>query len=212
MANGRNFIQNLSQKTLNIPEDSITPVIHQEKLNDFVNSIDIIPDKLAAKLGLKSGLQLRDAHAELIKKALISNNTFVFLTGNPGIGKTTAITNFLKSHLEEGFILFYISPRTQVNLDLIHKFKCENSQVEEDKEFFDDRLFCINTNSIIMQENGNSSTVRYYSNQFQDDFTSKNVRFINYNSRIESRQQSPENFQRITVDKIENIKKKFLGT
>ena len=209
--NGRNFIQNLSQKTLNIPEDSITPVIHQEKLNDFVNSIDIIPDKLAAKLGLKSGLQLRDAHAELIKKALISNNTFVFLTGNPGIGKTTAITNFLKSHLEEGFILFYISPRTQVNLDLIHKFKCENSQVEEDKKFFDDRLFCINTNSIIMQENGNSSTVRYYSNQFQDDFTSKNVRFINYNSRIESRQQSPENFQRITVDKIENIKKQNPG-
>ncbi len=61
-----------------------------------------------------------------------------------------------------------------------------------------------------MQENGNSSTVRYYSNQFQDDFTSKNVRFINYNSRIESRQQSPENFQRITVDKIENRKNKIL--
>ena len=69
----------------------------------------------------------------------ISNNDFVFLTGNPGIGKTTAITNFLKSHLEEGFLLFYISPRTQVNHDLIHKFTTENSQ---NKKLFNDKLFC----------------------------------------------------------------------
>ena len=48
----------------------------------------------------------------------------LFLTGNPGIGKTTAITEFLKQPkiLDEGFLFFYISPRIQVNLDIIEKF------------------------------------------------------------------------------------------
>ena len=206
--NGKALTENLKTKKLNFSGDGIARVIHEEKLNDFVNSIDIISDQLAAKLGLKLGLNLRDAHAELIEKALISDNTFVFLTGNPGIGKTTAIANFLKSHLEEGFLFFYISPRIQVNLDLIHKFKSENAQ---DQELFDDRLFCINTNSIIIQENDNYSTVRYYSNQRQDDFTSKNVRFINYNSQAEPRKQRQRNFHRITVDKIENRKKITAG-
>ncbi|MGD1807666.1 hypothetical protein ACP6PL_19825 [Dapis sp. BLCC M126] len=200
--NGKDFIQDLSTKTVNLRQNSIAQVTHQEKLNNFVNSIDIISDKLAKKSGIKSESTLRDAHAELIQKALITDNTFVFLTGNPGIGKTTAITKFLKSHLEEGFLLFYISPRTQVNLDLIDKFKSENSQSQE---LFDDRLFCINANSILIQENANSSTVRYYSNQRQDDFTSKNVRFINHNSPIKPRQRNQENFDRRNIDKL-NIK------
>ena len=206
--NGKDFIQDLSTKTVNLRENSITPVTHQEKLNNFVNSIDIISDELATKLGVKSESTLRDAHAELIQKALISNNTFVFLTGNPGIGKTTAITKFLKSHLEEGFLLFYISPRTQVNLDLIDKFKSENSQSQK---LFDDKLFCINANSILIQENGNDSTVRYYSNQRQDDFTSKNVRFINHNSQIKPRQRRQENFDRRNIDTIEYQKKQTAG-
>ncbi|NEQ77907.1 MAG: helicase [Okeania sp. SIO2C9] len=206
--NGRDFIQELSTKPLNLRENSITEILHQEKLNNFVNSIDIIPNELAAKLGVKSESTLRDAHAELIQKALMSNNTLVFLTGNPGIGKTTAITNFIKSHLEEGFLLFYVSPRTQVNLDLIHKFKSENYQ---NQELFDDRLFCINANSILIQENGNNSTVRYYSNQHQDDFTSKNVRFINHNSHIKPRQRHQENFDRRNIDTIEYKTKQTAG-
>ncbi|MGK7956055.1 MAG: hypothetical protein AB4063_12520 [Crocosphaera sp.] len=211
--NGRDFIKELSAKTVNLREDDITQVTHQEKLNNFVNSIDIISDKLATKLGIQSEskLTLRGAHAKLIENALVSDNTFVFLTGNPGIGKTTAITNFLKNILEkkkEGFLLFYISPRTQVNLDLIDKFKSENSQ---NKELFDDKLFCINTNSILIQENGNSSTVRYYSNQRQDNFTSKNVKFINHNSQIKPRQRPQENFDRRDIDTIEYKTKQTSG-
>ena len=206
--NGRHFIKELSAKTVNLREDGITQITHQENLNNFVNSIDIISNDLAKKLDVKSESILRDAHAELIQKALVSDNTFVFLTGNPGIGKTTAITKFLKSHLEEGFLLFYISPRTQVNLDLIDKFKSENSQ---NQELFDNKLFCINTNSILIQENSNDSTVRYYSNQRQDDFTSKNVRFINHNSQIKPRQQSQENFDRRDIDTIEYKTKQTAG-
>ena len=207
--NGRYFIQKLSTNTVNSGKDIITgPITHQEKLDKFVNSIDIISNELAAKLSLNLGLNLRDAHAKLIQKALISNNDFVFLTGNPGIGKTTAITNFLKSHLEEGFLLFYISPRTQVNHDLIHKFTTENSQ---DKKLFNDKLFCINTNSILIQENDNNATVKYYSNQHQNDFTYKNVKFINHNSEIKTGKQNQEKFYRRTIDTIEYKKQQTTG-
>lgn len=107
--NGKVFIENLKIKKLNFLGDGIVWVIYEEKLNDFVNFIDVIFDKLVVKLGLKLGLNLRDVYVELIEKVLISDNIFVFLIGNLGIGKIIVIVNFLKFYLEEGFFFFYIS-------------------------------------------------------------------------------------------------------
>ncbi|MEC4991862.1 MAG: helicase, partial [Oscillatoria sp. PMC 1068.18] len=152
--NGKKFIQELSTKPLNSRDNEISEIIHTEKVENFVNSVSIINPKLATQLNIKSGLTLRDAHASLIHKALVSDDTYLFLTGNPGIGKTTAIANFLRLHLDEGFLFLYISPRKQVNFDLVEKFKSKNSN-----KLCDDRLFCLNTNSIIIKENNNQSTV-----------------------------------------------------
>jgi predicted ribonuclease YlaK len=80
---GRKFVDSV----LGIGHKSTT-VSHTERIDGFPNSIDIISDELAAKLQVNTGLNQRDAHAELIVKALLSNETYIFLTGNPGIGKT----------------------------------------------------------------------------------------------------------------------------
>ncbi|TAE99942.1 MAG: ATP-binding protein, partial [Oscillatoriales cyanobacterium] len=112
---GRKFVDSL----LAIEKSLTQPVCHTERIDNFVNSIDIISDKLADELQIDRGLHLRNAHAQLIVKALQSDETYIFLTGNPGIGKTTAIANFLKTHIDDGFLFLYVSPRKQVNLDII---------------------------------------------------------------------------------------------
>ncbi|GAC1505660.1 MAG: hypothetical protein NVS2B14_17870 [Chamaesiphon sp.] len=131
---GKKFIQEIVNKPLN-NGDGIALITHTEEINDFCSSIDIILPELAARLGVSQGLNMRDAHEQLITKALsgfnvhhpnsssTSDATYIFLTGNPGIGKTTAIVKFLKDRLDDGFLFFYVSPRKQVNLDIINKFK-----------------------------------------------------------------------------------------
>ncbi|WP_293183467.1 hypothetical protein [Microcoleus sp. PH2017_38_RDM_U_B] len=88
--------------------DKINVVRHPERLEGFVNSAGIVPDELMQQLGLSGGLSLRNAHAKLIEKALESAATYIFLTGNPGIGKTTAIAKFLTDHVNDGFLFFYV--------------------------------------------------------------------------------------------------------
>ncbi len=119
--NGQELIENI----LNIEKEGITTIIHQEQITNFTNINAVISSDIAQQFNLDPSLKLRDAHAELIKQQLNSDLTYLFLTGNPGIGKTTAISDFLKSEkiLNEGFLFFYVSPRKQVNLDIIEKFK-----------------------------------------------------------------------------------------
>ena len=103
---GKQFINDLS----NIPINQTTVITHQEQLDDFCNTVGKIPLNLATQLQLNPDLDLRNAHNELIQRALLSDDLYVFLTGNPGIGKTTAIADFLKAHKDEGFLFFYVSP------------------------------------------------------------------------------------------------------
>src|SRR6476661_2518583 len=173
--NGKKFVSDL----LTIGKSS-TPVCNTERIDNFANSIDIISDKLADNLQISRGLHLRNAHAQLIVKALQSEETYIFLTGNPGIGKTTAIANFLKTHIDDGFLFFYVSPRKQVNLDIIEKFKDKNTGL-----LCNDRLFCINTNADIIKSYSGHCTVKYASNSYRDDFTKKTVRFLKDDSEIQ---------------------------
>lgn len=156
--NGKSFLKNLS----NISRDRINIIPpHTEIIDNFSCTLD-----------------LRQPHAEAVKKYLNSVHTYIFLTGNPGIGKTTAIVDFLKSHIDEGFLFFYVSPRKQVNLDIIEKFK--NSETDH---LSDDRLFCVTTNSILLQNNAPSSTVNYLATKHQDEFILHSVKFIPINQR-----------------------------
>ncbi len=189
---GRKFVDSL----LAIEKNVTKPVCHTEKIENFVNSIDIISDKLADELQINRGLHLRNAHAQLIVKALQSDETYIFLTGNPGIGKTTAIANFLKTHIDDGFLFLYVSPRKQVNLDIIEKFKDKNTGL-----LCDNRLFCINTNSDIIASYSGKRTVKYSSNSRDENFSQKTVNFLKDNPENQVR----ENYQRQIARKNETV-------
>ncbi len=197
---GKNFVDAL----LDIPVNSTTTVTHQERVEGFFNSVGI-SQVLMDKLGLTASLDLRNAHAELIKRELISDSNYIFLTGNPGIGKTTAIANFLKSHVDDGFLFFYVSPRKQVNLDIIEKFKDKNSQ-----KLCDDRILAINTYSNLIDDNQGEYTVQYLSNQRQGDFRSQSVHF--YDSRnVELRLRRSDKLNRKNYDTIQDASKSSKG-
>jgi hypothetical protein len=199
---GRKFVDSL----LGIGKNVTEPVCHTEKIDDFENSIDIISDKLAEDLQISRGLHLRDAHAELIVKALQSDETYIFLTGNPGIGKTTAIAKFLQQHIQDGFLFFYVSPRKQVNLDIIEKFKDKNTGL-----LCDERLFCINTNSDIIASNGGRLTVKYTSNSHSKNFTGQTVHFLQDNPENKAKEYHQRQIERRNETVIQPASVKTMG-
>jgi hypothetical protein len=203
---GGDFIDNILEMTGDITK----PIVYTETIDNFFNSIDILPDDLAQQLNIPRGLTLRNAHAQLIINSLNSENLYLFLTGNPGIGKTTAIANFLKKHKEEGFLFFYVSPRTQVNLDIIEKFKDSETGL-----LCDNQIFCINTNADIIASNEGKFTVNYTSNQYQEDFQKKTVNFRKDSEeiqRIESYQKHLEQKSETTIHYVSSKTKGVLNS
>lgn len=69
-------------------------------------------------------LPLRKIHEAAVTTGLISAQTgkvnVIALEGNPGIGKTTAVVNFLEAQ-SDGFMFLYFSPRVVINRDVIGK-------------------------------------------------------------------------------------------
>jgi hypothetical protein len=203
--NGKDFIERI----LETSEERRTPIIHKETIKGFFNSIDKIPLKLAEQIKVSPNLDLREAHSELVQKALVSDATYIFLTGNPGIGKTTAIAEFLKSQscLDEGFLFFYVSPRIQVNLDIIEKFKDRST-----KTLCDDRLFAITTNATLIKNNNGQCTVNYLSNIHQEkQFIEQTVHFVNQLYKSAYKSLSSSGFKRLTEDCIQNVSQKSRG-
>lgn len=189
---GRNFLDQLldtsGRQSLNsnwsslgndvaVDNEPILEVTYQEQVDGFVNSVSEVGPDLLEKLGLvpQGKNLLRDCHAQLIKQKLAATapETFLFLTGNPGIGKTTAIVDYLVEHQEEGFLFFYVSPRKQVNLDVIKKFRDPHTN-----RFRVSNFLGINTNSDIIRENGGNFTVNYVSDKLHGNFDKASVAFI----------------------------------
>ncbi len=76
----------------------------------------------------------RNIHAKQIKKYISDKNMqILFLTGNPGIGKTTAIVEHLKK--EPGYLFLYLSPRVHVNQDIREKFSVHEHLYTDDAIF-----------------------------------------------------------------------------
>ncbi|TAH18610.1 MAG: helicase, partial [Oscillatoriales cyanobacterium] len=199
---GRKFVDSV----LAIDKNVTKPICHTERIDNFVNSIDIISDKMADELQIDRGLHLRNAHAQLIVKALQSDETYIFLTGNPGIGKTTAIANFLKTHIDDGFLFLYVSPRKQVNLDIIEKFKHKNTDL-----LCDNRLFCINTNSDIIASYSGKRTVKYNSNSRSENFAQKTVNFLKDNPENQVKEYHQREIARKNETVIEPASLKTMG-
>ncbi len=151
--------------------------VHKESLDDFDCPLDPLPLKqLQSELlervgrGKAATITIRDAHRELIEQVLTGSATYLFLTGNPGIGKTTAIVRFLQDHANEGFLFFYVSLRKQVNLDIIEKFR------EEGTGKLGRDTFAITSNSTIIKSNQGKPTVCYYSDSVSGDFVRQGTR------------------------------------
>jgi hypothetical protein len=199
---GKEFVDSL----LEIPPDKITLLSpHQELITGFFNSVAEVPTQLMQELNLTGTINLRQAHAELIKKALVSEDIYIFLTGNPGIGKTTAIVDFLKNHIDEGFLFFYVSPRKQVNLDIIEKFKNK-----ETGKMCDDRLLAINSYSNLIADNFGRYTVQYTWNQRQGKFEKSAVDFLD-SSTIEQHFKRSDRLKNVTDDVIQDRGQKSRG-
>jgi len=105
-----------------------------------------LPIDLAKQLHAADLKSMQDAHAELVKSAWKDNDILV-LSGTPGIGKTTALRNILSDY-SCGYLLIYLSPRIQVNMDLMAKFDPthEGNNLKGKEE-----LICINTNSTLIK-------------------------------------------------------------
>lgn len=190
---GQQFID----KLFNLKPDILTTISHTECLKDFFNTVATIPEEVAKDLKLKPELDLRNAHAELINQALLDKSSYIFLTGNPGIGKTTAIANFLKQHLDEGFLFFYVSPRKQVNIDILEKFSLKE---RKEKNLCDDRLFYLNTNAYVIANNSSNYTVEYLNNLEPEDFTLGDVKFINAHQPQKSSNEEAGGLERQAED------------
>ncbi len=85
--------------------------------------LPLIEAELKAK-SKNERIPLRDAHAAAIIAGLNATSggemRVIALEGNPGIGKTTAVVEFLSSQ-ESGFFFFYVSPRVVINRDVTSK-------------------------------------------------------------------------------------------
>jgi len=72
----------------------------------------------------KADIPLRDAHAAAIVAGLNSAKPgrlhVLGLEGNPGIGKTTAVTRYLAKQ-STGYLYLYVSPRVVINRDVTEK-------------------------------------------------------------------------------------------
>ncbi len=79
---------------------------------------------VAEVLGSKAEVSLRDLHAAAIIAAMAAAKpgrmNAIGLEGNPGIGKTTAVTRYLGAR-QTGYLLLYVSPRVVINRDVTEK-------------------------------------------------------------------------------------------
>ncbi|WP_017295739.1 helicase-related protein [Geminocystis herdmanii] len=202
---GKSFINNLFN-LFPSAKPYIKSISHTEKITEFVNSIEPISPELATTLQLPPHLTLRNAHSHLITQALNQEKlTYLFLTGNPGIGKTTAIVTFLKKYFNDGFLFLYISPRTQVNLDIINKFNDIKKQ----------ELVAINSNANLIKNNGGKPTIQYFTSADNDDwqgeFSLKNVNFIDGNNPTPRQGKINSQIRQQYQDTFQNAENKGVG-
>lgn len=106
--------------------------IDREELWEFVKNVKgiySIKDKITGFQSTAGKFQeeetLRDDHAIAVREGLTDNERrILFLTGNPGIGKTTEIVKALKKY--DRFMFLYASCRRAVNDDILLKFEDES--------------------------------------------------------------------------------------
>ena len=208
---GKTFVKSLVH--LVDEHDGVQWLRHEELIDKFVNTrTPLAQNQLSLEIRqhLKpeeyDGQNIQNIHERLVTQALEGKKPYLFLTGHPGIGKTTAVVKFLKScsMRGEGFLFLYVSPRKQVNLDIIKKFS------EDEFGLHCDDLLALTTNTVAIRSNNQLPTVHYYSKKRQDRFKERGVDFIFMESeeakKQRTRQRHLEEIQEgLLIDKGEQV-------
>lgn len=107
-------------------EDAISGLQPNDELLQFFgkNLEADLRQSLIAQQNLQEQITLRDVHAAAVvaglKTAQPGRLNVIALEGNPGIGKTTAVTQFLAQQ-QQGYCFLYVSPRVVINRDVTNK-------------------------------------------------------------------------------------------
>jgi hypothetical protein len=114
-------IQETLSGTFATPEDELAPAVVQQY---YLTAAEMQRASPQAPASMRAG------HAALTLRALADEKRWLlYLTGYPGIGKTTTIAEYLMEQFAEyqqGFILLYASPRKTVNRGIFGKFRSLN--------------------------------------------------------------------------------------
>lgn len=144
--------------------------------------------------GEYKGDTFRNKHKDLVTEHLTNKETSIlFLSGNPGIGKTTSLVSILTEDNKNGFLFFYISPRKQVNEDILEKFCQDDGKLKHDQMIF---LTTSGTDAS-RDDNGKPiSCVNFKANNPEDiqKLSEKNLVFKNMELREEQKHQTGRHF------------------
>lgn len=95
----------------------------EPRLNEFFggDALRALHTEMEDRQAKRGRLSLRDVHASAIvaglKQGRAGQLNLLALEGNPGIGKTTAVKDYLSGQTE-GFLVLYVSPRVVINRDV----------------------------------------------------------------------------------------------
>ena len=162
------FYQPMDKLTTASALESITVT---PELTQFFGSDPIakIQSELVAKTDIQGNIALRNAHAAVIiaglKQAPVGEMRVIALEGNPGIGKTTAVVDFLRQQTE-GFLFFYVSPRVVINRDVTSKFSIPS--LPQNLTLKSPKILTITSNANLI-----NAAPEWYRKQPQSDLTLK---------------------------------------
>ncbi|EFI33083.1 helicase domain protein [Desulfonatronospira thiodismutans ASO3-1] len=123
-------------------------IVHSQEVEDLIgsdektdsyfiertgkNAREIIGTEFSG-LSTKGKSTLRDLHAAAVVSGLKAGKkgqvNVLALEGNPGIGKTTAVKNFLTDSDRQGYLFLYLSPRVVINKDVNAKFSSAGQDI-----------------------------------------------------------------------------------
>lgn len=161
--------------------------VYEETLTNFCSTACTLSLEDLKRSGFEEpvkALPFKVAHSKLILKALIDTDTlYLFLTGSPGVGKThTMIEYLLDECVQKGFLFVYISPRKQVNIDIVKR-------LQKDGRLRHDEVIALNSTSALIDEYG-QETVEYRRNVPLPYPEIAGVRFVPAEKRTEENQES----------------------
>jgi hypothetical protein len=160
--------------------------VYEETLTNFCSTACTLSLEDLKRYGFSNpvgALPFKAAHSDLILKALKDTSIrYLFLTGSPGVGKTHTIIEYLLNEcVHKGFLFVYISPRKQVNIDIVKRLQ-KNGRLRHDD------VITLNSTSALIDEYG-QETVEYRRNTPLSYPEIAGVRFVPAEKRMEQSQE-----------------------